>query len=225
MHWIQNEKPIEYHVVRWENSAFHNHDKVDKRKLLGGVSFDGGGAGGGGNGSASQGTGVQSLQPSFLDGYGLEIGNGSAGLMGDEKTGGSLPGTERSDKDTVSIRSVQESAPHTEDVGILAASQVIPAQEAVQINETTGNTESERTRHRSRFDHQKYIRKMQNGIQAFLQSMRQRSGKEQRKQTAKKEIKGTRPVTKEDVYEIRMNTAYLLDSYNKHGERSTLGKE
>ncbi len=46
MHWIQQEKPVEYHVVRWENSAFHNHDKRPERKMLGGVSFDGGAGGG-----------------------------------------------------------------------------------------------------------------------------------------------------------------------------------
>ena len=42
MHWIQHEHPNVYHAVEWENSAFHNHESTvtNKRKLLGGVSFD-----------------------------------------------------------------------------------------------------------------------------------------------------------------------------------------
>lgn len=80
-------------------------------------------------------------------------------------------------------------------------------------------------RHKYRLDYKKYIGKMQNSIQAFLKGMEQRAGKEGRQQSKKKEMPGTRTVTKEDVYEIQINTAYLLDSYNKYGERSVLGKE
>lgn len=225
MHWIQDEQPIEYHVVRWENSAFHNHDKVNKRKLLGGVSFDGGGAGGGGTGNASQGMGVQSLQSSFLDGYGLGIGSGPAGLTDGRQAERGAQDGDRSGKDTVSIRSVQDVNKTAEDAGIIAAAQLISVEEPSAMSKTVSHAEPERKRHRRGFDYRKYLRKMQNGIQTFLQSMRQRSGKEQDKRTAKKPIKGTRPVTREDVYEIQMNTAYLLDSYNKYGERSTLGKE
>ncbi|MBD5454065.1 MAG: hypothetical protein HDR30_07115, partial [Lachnospiraceae bacterium] len=54
--------------------------------------------------------------------------------------------------------------------------------------------------------------------------MEQKAGKENRQQPKKKKVTGTRAVTKEEVYEIKVNTAYLLDSYNKHGERSTLGQ-
>lgn len=225
MHWIQDEQPIEYHVVRWENSAFHNHDKVDKRKLLGGVSFDGGGAGGGGTGNASQGMSVQSMQSSFLEGYGLEIGSGPTGLTAGRQTEHGAQAGERSGKDTVSIRSVQDVEKTAENAGIIAAAQLISAEEPSAMSKTVSYAEPERERHKRGFDYRKYFKKMQNGIQTFLQSMRQRSGKEQEKQTTKKPIKGTRPVTKEDVYEIQMNTAYLLDSYNKYGERSTLGKE
>ncbi len=73
-------------------------------------------------------------------------------------------------------------------------------------------------------DYKKYIGKNRNGVQTFLKGMEQKAGKENRQQPKKKKMTGTRAVTKEEVYEIKVNTAYLLDSYNKHGERSTLGQ-
>ena len=224
MHWIQDEQPIEYHVVRWDNSAFHNHDKTDKRKLLGGVSFDGGGAGGGGIGSAAQVTGVNGLQPSFLDGHGLGLGNGAGLLNESGKNGNRLDGTGNTGKDTVSIRNVQAEAV-TKDAETMAVLQVTSFSDAAEENNASDTLTPKHEKRKNGFDYQKYIKKMRSGIQSFLQSMKQKSGKEQKRQDMKKEIKGTRPVTKEDVYEIQINTAYLLDSYNKYGERSTLGKE
>ena len=73
-------------------------------------------------------------------------------------------------------------------------------------------------------DYRKYMGKIRNGIQTFLKGMEQKAGKENKQQPKKKKLTGTRAVTKEEVYEVQVNTAYLLDSYNKHGERSTLGQ-
>ena len=91
MHWIQDEQRIEYHVIKWRNSAFHNHDKLPKRKLLGGVSFDGGG---GGKGEAARQADVQTAQPSFprivnenLFGFGIAEKGSRAGQR--ERHGGS----------------------------------------------------------------------------------------------------------------------------------------
>ena len=224
MHWIQDKQPIEYHVVRWDNSAFHHHDKVDKRKLFGGISFGGGGAGGGGTGSAAQGTGVTGLQSSFLDGQGLGLGNGAGLLNESGKVGSGLGGTGGAGKDTVSIHNVQaEAVP--KDAETTAALHVSPFTDAVKEENVADMQAPERERRKNSFDYQKYIKKMRSGIKSFLQSMKQKSGKEQKRQDVKKEVKGTRAVTKEDVYEIQTNSAYLLDSYNKYGERSTRGKE
>ena len=171
MHWIQDTQPIEYHVVRWDNSAFHHHDKVDKRKLFGGISFGGGGAGGGGPGSAAQGTGVTSLQSSFLDGHGLGLGNGD-GLLGESgKAGNGFGGTEGTGKDTVSIHNVQaEAAP--KDAETTAALQVSPVIDAARANNAADMLTPERERRKNSFDYQKYIKKMQSGIKSFLQSDR-----------------------------------------------------
>lgn len=224
MHWIQDEQSIEYHVVRWDNSAFHNHDKVNKRKLLGGVSFDGGGAGGGKTGSTVQGTGVNSLQSSFPDGNGLGLGNGTGLLNESGKAGSSIEGTGNTGKDTVSIHNVQ-AGDIPKEAEAIAGLQVSLHTDNADMSEAADIVKPEREKQKNSFDYQKYIKKMRSGIKSFLQSMRQKSGKEQKRQDVKKEIKGTRPVTKEDVYEIQINTAYLLDSYNKYGERSTLGKD
>ncbi|MCM1040558.1 MAG: hypothetical protein NC314_06230 [Roseburia sp.] len=231
MHWVQNEQPIEYHVVRWENSAFHNHDKSDKRKLLGGVSFDGGGAGGAASGSTTQGTGVQNVQSSFLDGYGLAIGSGPDALTGNGKAGNGVQGAEGTagaGKDTVHI--IQGNGAAVENAGILTASEAVSAASVgspAELNKNTDVIESKETEYEKRrrsFDPRNYGKKMRSAIRSFLQNMKEWSGRDQKRESVKKENKGTRHVTKEDVYEIQANTAYLLDSYNKHGERSTLGK-
>lgn len=226
MHWIQNERPIEYHVVRWNNSAFHNHDKTDQRKLLGGVSFGGGGAGGNETGNT---TGVQNLQPSYSHVNGLELGGtaeaGMTGnILGNGKSGGGLQEAAGSGKDTVSLGRVQGEQIPAHEAGMTAAAGTLFAAEADGENKISDVIESEQKKSKRSIDYRKYMHKMQNGVQAFLQGMRSKAGKERREQPKKKQNSATGHVTKEDVYEVQINTAYLLDSYNKYGERSTLGK-
>ena len=67
--------------------------------------------------------------------------------------------------------------------------------------------------------------KLGQGIRAMFGKNTEDTGKQNRQKPKKKLTSGTRPVTKEDVYDIQVNSSYLLDSYNKNGERSTLGKQ
>lgn len=77
---------------------------------------------------------------------------------------------------------------------------------------------------RSRTGFFQYIRKMGNGIQTFLRGMEQKAGRENARKQPKKEKAGTRSITNEELSQIQTDRAYLLDSYNKYGERSTLGR-
>lgn len=184
---------------------------MPKRKLLGGVSFDGG-AGGGGKQAAPAQTGVQTAQPSFSDvsEYGFGIGqNVTSNSVGKGVTGG-----QRTDgkgaRDTVSIRETSvTSLRETTDTDKIA-SVIVPAPQ-------------EESR-RFDFKLKKYVRKMQSGIRTFLEQMGQRTNTGSGRRHRKKEENGTRMVREESAF-TAAETDYLLDSYNRRGERSTLGKE
>lgn len=224
MHWIQDEQQITYHVIRWRNSAFHNHDNLPKRKLLGGVSFDGGS---GGRSEATQQTGVQTAQPSFphivdenLFGPGI-VGDGSGG---NGKIGSSLHGAERKPagpgaqgrgRDTVEVGSIQEA------MAVCQSASAGEIPDAAKAEYAAAPVPEEK---RSRPAFLQYIRKMGNGIQTFFRGMEQKAGRENARKQPKKEKTGTRAVTKEELAQMQADRAYLLDSYNKHGERSTLGR-
>lgn len=199
----------EHHVM---NCIFHNHDEKPNGKLLGGISFDSGASSDGGkkHHTVIQ-AGGQSVQPPFSNmnmnrvaGFGISAsGQGAAGNKAADGSRDKRGHIEHATKDTLSITTVRED------------NKIACVTENVQ----------QAASHRRRFDYKKYKDKLRNGIHAFLEGMEQKAGKEKKRQSKEKKTTGTRAVTKEEVYEIQINTAYLLDSYNKYGERSTLGKE
>ncbi|MCM1388168.1 MAG: hypothetical protein NC231_12640 [Bacillus sp. (in: Bacteria)] len=209
MNSIQDNMLPEHHVMK---CIFHNHDTGQKKKMLGGVSFDGGASSGSGRGShtVTQ-AGGQTVQPPFYHvnpaagfGNGISVlgqagGNGISALEQAEGNG-----------------KAQHSAGHPKDTVSIS---VIPDR-----NEAVADVGWPIEKQRPRFSYKKYIGRLKNGIHTFLESMEQKAGKEKKEQPKKKKENGTRAITKEEVYEIQINTAYLLDSYNKHGQRSTLGK-
>lgn len=224
MHWVQNEQPVEYHVIQWRNSAFHDHDKLPKRKMLGGVSFDGGGDGG--KSENIRQTGVQTAQPSFphdvdenLFGCGLfeegayrdgKMGNSLSSLAGKKETASQGMG-----RDTLEVGSIQEA------MAVCQKMSVEESPDTVKLENAATPAPEEK---RSRPAFLLYVRKLGNGIQTFLRGMKQGAGRENAKKQLKKEKSGTRTITKEELAQIQTDRTYLLDSYNKHGERSTLGR-
>lgn len=241
MHWIQDEKPIEHHLSGWHDYAHHH--ETGKKKMLGGVSFEGGGAAGGSKGNTASQAGVQTAQPSFSDIQALGFGTGK--ILGNARQGNSMQGSDKkaddiskSRKDTVSIQESHKDMAARETAGQqIAAQTIVSAQTIVPTQPSVSGADADMDRiatvmesiplkaqRRFDFDYKKYIGKLRNGIQTFLKGMEQKAGKENRQKPKKKEKSGTHAVTKEEVYEIQANTAYLLDSYNKNGERSTLGK-
>ena len=238
MRLMQDEQPIEHHLT-WRNSAFHRHDHgtVDKRKMLGGVSFDGG-ADLGNNKSRSSTTqaGVQEAQPPLTDKYneslslsemGLGLGRtkGTADTASQKESDGkavkntaSNINTKSDNKATAEIKdeaSVNENA---------AVHNILIAADNFVDKIITHVTESDNLKIGSSSLVRGLTHKLGKGIHTLLARSGQDGNRQSEQRPKKKLSSGTRPVTKEDVYEIEINSSYLLESYNKNGERSTLGK-
>lgn len=222
MNLLQNSVYPEHHVIE---CAFHHHDAGLKRKMLGGVSFDGGGSAGQERHTASQ-AGERTGQPSFSDINLTGVGNGIDvhGIVGRGRVGNVIKGKAAGhQKDSVKISAIQ----NQKKTDAAAETLAIIQSAAVEITDTdkiADVIENKQLTRKLVLDYKKYMGKIRNGIQTFMKGMEQKAGKENRQQPKKKKMTGTRAVTKEEVYEIKVNTAYLLDSYNKYGERSTLGQ-
>lgn len=231
MRLMQDEKPIEYHVIEWRNSAFHNHDISVKRKMLGGVSFDGGAISGGSkSGNNITQAGVHEAQPPFSHMYegNAVINAGRTGLGSAKGKAGTKAGTE--------TLNVKESKEHNVDdstgtnilndiiTGVInMAGDNVAAYSLADGHDSAIDTVSIKSR---RLLYLKCITfKLGRGIRSLLKKNTGDTGKQNRQKPKKKYTSGTRPVTKEDVYEIQVNSSYLLESYNKNGERSTLGRQ
>lgn len=221
MRLVHDGQRIEYHVIRWRNSAFHNHDYdgMEKRKLLGGVSFDSGaGSAGRKSGNDMTQAGVQEAQPSFSNAYESNPAYNAAG------TGvGNITGKEGSGNGgTKDLKAIKGEAAENKEIekhdnivytAVSIFGSMITCLIRSGVEKDVGNPVLSRAAH-----------KLENGIRTLLGKSGRDFEKQRRHRQKKRLPSGTRPITKEDVYEIQVNSSYLLDSYNKKGERSTLGK-
>lgn len=227
MRHIQTEEPVQYHVIQWRNSAFHNHGIVKNRKLLGGVYLDGGGAGtGSGKGKSISQTGVQTAQPSFPDGYivndlGVGIGTG-----GKESQNGKSESVKISRDIKIADCSKTTTVINTVTVSeMLAVQQLMPTVHDDETNKITSVDNQEQPDNKRGLTIRKYMAGLRKFMQNLMKGMGNKTDSRSSQNRKKQDMKGTRAITKEEVYEIQINTSYLLDSYNKYGERSTLGKQ
>ena len=232
MRHIHSEEPVQYHVIQWSNSAFHNHGNngIEKRrKLLGGVYLDGGGAGAGSDkGESISQTGVQNAQPSFPDGYlindfGIGIGTGS-------KSGIAKGNHKESQSRKVDSLIISGDIKAVHDVKVMTDIEMLVMQQVVPIihNDETDKAsvaDQEQSDNKRRLIISKYIGRLRKFMQSLMKGMGHKTDKRSSQNRKKRDIKGTRAITKDEVYEIQVSTSYLLDSYNKYGERSTLGKQ
>lgn len=252
MRLMQDEQPVVYHVIKWRNSEFHNHDTARKRKLLGGVSFDGGAGAATGSGRHERNmtqAGVQEAQPSFPNAYSESVSLSETGLSLGKAAGGA--GTENAkanetrndgkardiNEETVKKKEIERQNEEASIAGgfwnniIASAINMGSIIENTSANNpsTADNMNSEDANEQFRRGRLRIIKgiayKLGKGIQTLLSKNEQDAGRRSGQKPKKKFSSGTRPITKEDVYEIQVNSSYLLESYNKNGERSTLGKQ
>lgn len=215
LNWIQQEKKVaDYHVVTWRMSHFHR--PINSPSLTGQVSIKP-------QQALTAASGTQQQQPESI-GLGL-IDN----VKGQYKSGGS--GTDglaaEGVKDAVNnkVKSIARKTNGNQATGLETAATVI---QTILPSEVYSVVESARqsalkvhSRIRQGTAKLKGIYQKQPGHTANTNAQKQKNAP---RRQPDKEQRGTRHVSKDEVLSMQAENHYLLDSYDRNGQHSTLGK-
>lgn len=230
VNWVQQEQNTEYHVIKWKNSEFHNHHMRRDRAPEGGMGPFSVAKVVGGSGAVSQiradvwgDNRASRPEESKIDGFGYGdiLGSNSRTISGSGKAEVLPDGAKRNDEVTLSSEGVVAGAA----VGI--QTEQILEEDSV---ETPVSDESVETISgfgqgglRNRFeDSAKRLQKIYQEQKKKLTKMP--AGKVKQEEKKDREQTGTRQASKEEMWSMQAENHYLLDSYDKNGNRSILGK-
>lgn len=212
VNWVQQERDIEYHVIKWKNSAFHDHHtrkKAGAGPLSGGVKAP-----------AAAPSGAQS-EPVGI-GLGLEerirdkrYRSGGFGESGKDADG--VKDGRGNDSVSLSVKGAEQQS-----ISEQSAVEIMQSNISEHIYSTVAgavNPTPEKKKSRLKESTQK--------LRAAYQEQREKIAKIiHRKPDRKAEEKrqGTRRADKEEMLSMQAQNHYLLDSYDKNGQYSMLGK-
>lgn len=224
LEWVQKEEIIDYHVLKWPTSHLHPRTRIS---VSGGFELkeQAGGAGASGEGSAQQ----EGIGPGFAKrSDGSRWRSGGLGQDGTAQTG--LKDVS-SDRDGLTLirrtgRQAAGAAQETMSAAVQNAAQTAVAQTLLQeaARDTVHMLPLGQTVRRAGGRMREIIGglrdtylRQQKKTEAFRQQGRASQQREERQ--------GTRQVSREDLLSMRAENHYLLDSYDRNGQYSTLGKE
>lgn len=228
LEWVQKEEIIDYHVLKWPTSHLHPRTRIS---VSGGFELkeQAGGAGASGEGSAQQ----EGIGPGFAKrSDGSRWRSGGLGQDGTAQTGLKDVSSER-DGLTLSThrtglleRQAAGAAQETMSAAVQNAAQTAAAQTLLQeaARDTVHMLPFGQTVRRAGGRMREIIGRLrdiylrqQKKTEAFRQQGRASQQREKRQ--------GTRQVSREDLLSMQAENHYLLDSYDRNGQYSTLGKE
>lgn len=219
VNWVQQEQNIEYHVIQWKNSEFHTHHTRRDRDPAGGMGpfsvakVIGGSASGKVQSYSPGNVGVSQMDQS------ITVGFDAVGLA---------EGVKQSDEVSISSESAnrQQMADDTEkpDVQqlVMTKQQTYAAeqQQGALGEEASCMIEEQGVRNR--------LKDSANRLFAIYQKQKKKLSEvfsEKAKPEEKEQRKtATRKASKEEMWSMQAENHYLLDSYDKHGNHSILGK-
>lgn len=213
LNWIQQEQKIaDYHVIKWPTSHFHH--PVNRTDIVANFSMKPQETG------ASASSGAQSQ----AEGIGFGLVDHTKGQY---KAGG--PGTDGlaidGSKDAVDnkVMSTSRTTRGNQVTGPEAAETVaqalLPAEVYSVVESARQSAHKVQSRIRQSAAKLKNIYQKQSGQTANTQKT-----KNAPRRQPEKEQRGTRHVTKDEVLFMQAENHYLLDSYDKNGRYSVLGK-
>lgn len=249
VNWVQQEQNTEYHVIQWKNSEFHNHHVRRDRAPEGGMGPFSVAKVVGGSGAASQTlaniwTDDRALRPeeSKIDGFGYGdiLGSNSRTISGSGKEEVLSTGVKRNDEVTISSEGAPKPIVPIHNTAISEQMQCVAISAAVRIQtepmaeevsvKTATSAESVETiscfgqgglRNRLK-DSAKRLQEIYQEQKKKL--MKMLAGKVKQEEKKDRRQAGTRLASKEEMWSMQAENHYLLDSYDKNGNHSILGK-
>lgn len=248
VNWVQQEQNTEYHVIQWKNSEFHNHHVRRDRVHEGGMGPFSVAKVVGGSGAVSQtrqdvwgDNRVSRPEESKIDGFGYGDIPGNGRIASDSgKEGTSSGGAKRNDEVTISSEVAPKPIVPIHNTAISEQMQCVAISAAVRIQtepmaeeagaEVTASDESVETvssfwqgglRNRLK-DSAKRLQEIYQEQKKKLTKMP--AGKVKQEEKKDRRQAGTRLASKEEMWSMQAENHYLLDSYDKNGNYSILGK-
>lgn len=216
INWTPKEQLFDYHVLTWKTSHLHPKTKVgvsggaELRERAGGAAV----------------SGSESAQPDgIVPGYGRRDSRYRSGGLGRDG--------KAQDGDSVSVSAYRSGRQGSGDVQEAAAASMpcadIQTQEAMQTAALQTVQDAAQT-----FSAGRAVRKAGGRMKEIIGRLQDMYRRKQEKATRlikgdraapqQKERQGTRRVSREEVLSMQGENHYLLDSYDKNGQYSTLGK-
>ncbi len=216
INWTPKEQLFDYHVLTWKTSHLHPKTKVgvsggvELRERAGGAAV----------------SGSESAQPDgIVPGYGRRDSRYRSGGLGRDG--------KAQDGDSVSVSAYRSGRQGSGDVQEAAAASMpcadIQTQEAMQTAALQTVQDAAQT-----FSAGRAVRKAGGRMKEIIVRLRDMYRRKQEKAVQlmkgnraaqqQKERQGTRRVSREEVLAMQGENHYLLDSYDKNGQYSTLGK-
>ena len=214
--WIQKEKYIDYHVLKWPTSHLHPRERIT---VDAGLELKEKPAGGAASGA----------KPAQQEGMGLGIAETSAKTRW--RSGGL--GT-----DGMAQEGVQETACDKEGASVAEnhswrQSGTMERESSVAVQPVIPN-ETHSAVYSTAYRVGQAVQKIGGQIRGTAGRLRDVYQRQQKKETVplrrnnkpmqEKERRGTRQVSRDEVLTMQVENHYLLDSYDKNGQYSVLGK-
>lgn len=210
--WVQQEQDIEYHVIKWKKSAFHDHHtrkKAGAGPLPGGVKAPAAAS----SEAQQEPVGIgQGLEERIRDKRYRSGGFGESGLCADGVKGG-----KSSDSVSLSAKGAeQQSISEQSAVEIMQPniSEHIQGIAASAVNPTPEKKTSRLKKSAQKL--REAYREHRDKVAQIIHKKPDRKAEEKRQ--------GTRRADKEKMLSMQAENHYLLDSYDKNGQYSMLGK-
>lgn len=212
LNWIQQEhKVADYHVITWPTSHFH-HPRTGT-DIVGQIAIKPQENGAAASGAQTQPEGIGFGTFDKYYGQYKSGGLGTDGLVIDgvkEAVNNKVISTSRNSQGN------QVTGPET---AATVVQSILPAEVYSVVESARQSVVKVQSRIKQSAAKLKDIYGKQSGQTANAQKPKSMSRKQ-----PEREQRGTRPVSKEEVLSMQAENHYLLDSYDKNGQYSTLGK-
>ena len=221
VNWVQQEQNTEYHVIQWKNSEFHNHHMRRDRAPEGGMGPFSVAKVVGGSGTISQtradvwgDNSVSRPEESKIDGFGYGdiFGSNSRTDSGSGKEEVLSTGVKRNDEVTISSEGAPKPIVPIQNTAISEQMQCVAISAAVRMQTEPMAEEASAKRLLEIYREQK------KKLTKMLAGKVKQEEKKERRQS------GTRLASQEEMWSMQAENHYLLDSYDKNGNHSILGK-